>query len=164
MALTEEASPAVENAPLLLLRISQCAFPGLPSPLGLANGGNPVVGLPRPNPSYFASLRTVGLSPSSRSTSVSLSLALAAALGFCRSFFVDFASFGRLRPGKAAGRLFRGLPLPFPTPGPGGSSKPLKPILWATALCHGRVTPPTRCAVLTFLTGVPGTRLGSASL
>ncbi len=115
VALTEEASLTVENAPLLLLRISQCALPAFPSPLGLANGGNPVVGLPRPSPSYFASLRTVGLSPSSRSTSVSLSLA-AAPGGTCRSFFVVLFPFDFLIPGKAAGRLFLGLLLPFPTP------------------------------------------------
>ena len=39
VALTEDASLELENAPLLLRRISQCgAFPTLPSPVGRANG------------------------------------------------------------------------------------------------------------------------------
>ena len=138
VALTDEASLELEKAPLLLLRISQCARPTLPSPDGRANGGRADMGRPSPKPSYLPSFLMVGLSASSPSASIS---PVGGPIG-TRSLRTVFISFIRPNPGKAAGRLFRGLPFaPFPL---GSSSKSLKPILWATALCQGRCTPPTR--------------------
>ena len=100
VALTDEASLELENAPLLLLRINQLARPTRPSPVGRANGGSVDAGRPRPSPSYFPSLRIVGLSASSSPS------ASGGPIG-CRSFRTLLPSFMRPRPGNAAGKLFR---------------------------------------------------------